>query len=239
MDQTADVPAGPPAGPQAHLQRVEREVGAQRAGQLPADHPPGEHVGDEGGVDPSGEGSAVGDVGDPQLVWAGRGEGPFNQVQAQVRARSRDRGPRAFRPAQASHPGGAHEPLHRASGHLVALPVKLGVNLPGAVDTEVLGMDLLDQRGGDRVGDRPRRGRPGPLRVVGARGDLQLLADRLDPVLLPVSVDELDNHRCGRSSSAAKKADALFKIAFARRTSRFSRSSSANRCPSSVVVPGR
>jgi hypothetical protein len=42
-------------------------------------------------------------------------------------------------------------------------------------------------------------------------------------------VDVVDNYRCGRSSSAAKKADADFKIALARRNSRFSRSNSANR----------
>ncbi len=56
VDQPADVAAGPAAGPDAHLQRVEGEVGARRAGQLPADHPPGEHVDDEGGT-PSRRGS--------------------------------------------------------------------------------------------------------------------------------------------------------------------------------------
>jgi hypothetical protein len=42
-----------------------------------------------------------------------------------------------------------------------------------------------------------------------------------------------------RSSSAAKKADADFRIAFARRNSRTSRSSSVIRAAASVVVPGR
>ncbi len=39
-------------------------------------------------------------------------------------------------------------------------------------------------------------------------------------------VDERDHHFCGRSSSAAKKADAFFRISFARRSSRISCSSS-------------
>jgi hypothetical protein len=65
------------------------------------------------------------------------------------------------------------------------------------------------------------------------------VADRLDPVLELVLVDEGDDQREGRSSSAAKKADALFKIALARRSSRTSRSNSASRVASSVVVPGR
>src|SRR4051794_7824039 len=118
------------------------------------------------------------------------------------------------------------------------------MHLPGAVDTEVLGVHPLDDLGGRRVGDRPRRGRPRPVRVVAARGDLDAglgegAADRLDPVFELVLIDVGDDQREGRSSSAAKKADALFKIAFARRSSRFSRSRSASRVASSVVVPGR
>ena len=48
-------------------------------------------------------------------------------------------------------------------------------------------------------------------------------------------VDEPHERGDGRSSSAAKKADAVFKIAFARRSSRFSRSSSASRADRSVL----
>ncbi len=229
MDQPAEVPAGPPAGPDAHLQRVEGKVGAQRAGQLPADHPAGVNVDDEGGVDPAGERPAVGDVGDPELVRSGRGEGAFDQVRAQVRPRSGDRGAGASRPGDAPQPGRTHQPLDGAPGYWMALPVELRVDLPSAIDPEIVAMHLLDHRGGRHVRHRPSRGRPAAMGVVGARGDLQLSADRLDPVLVPVGVDELDDHRCGRSSSAAKKADALFRIAFARRNSRFSRSNSASR----------
>ena len=39
-------------------------------------------------------------------------------------------------------------------------------------------------------------------------------------------LDAVDHHRCGRSSSAAKKTDADFKIALARFNSRFSCSNS-------------
>src|SRR5690606_33234032 len=100
----------------------------------------------------------------------------------------------------------------------------------------VLGLDHLAQL---RISQRPRRWRTGLGRVVGARGDLQLLADRLDPELEAVGVDELHYLVDGRSSSAAKKADALRRVAFARGGSRTSRSSSASRSASAVVVPGR
>src|SRR5262249_47210677 len=75
--------------------------------------------------------------------------------------------------------------------------------------------------------------------VVGGGGDLQDLAYRLDPELPPVLVDVADHLARRPSSSAAKKADALFRISFARRSSRFSFSSSAIRRRSSVVTPGR
>jgi hypothetical protein len=58
---------------------------------------------------------------------------------------------------------------------------------------------------------------------------VQHFADRLDPELLPVDVDVGDYLVCGRSSSAAKKTDADFRIALALRNSRTSRSSSARR----------
>ncbi|MET9658384.1 hypothetical protein, partial [Streptomyces sp. NPDC006510] len=58
--------------------------------------------------------------------------------------------------------------------------------------------------------------------VVGARRDRRVrlgedVADRLDAERLLVLVDAGDLHRSGRSSSAAKKAEADFNIAFARR----------------------
>lgn len=78
------------------------------------------------------------------------------------------------------------------------------------------------------------------LLVVGRRGDRQHRADRLAPVSLAVGVDESHHHLGRRSSSAwAKKADALRKISFTRRSSRTSRSSCLRRSRSSLVRPGR
>src|ERR1700740_2576492 len=68
----------------------------------------------------------------------------------------------------------------------------------------------------------------------------QLSAERLDPVLIALIVDERDHHFGRRSSSAwAKYADALRRISLARRSSRFSRSSSLIRLRSSVETPPR
>ena len=74
---------------QLRSQGVRGQVGAHwPVGGLPADEPPGVHVGDEGDVDPPGEGAYVGggtsrlrgNVGDPQLVRPERAEMPFDEV---------------------------------------------------------------------------------------------------------------------------------------------------------------
>src|SRR5690606_22635476 len=93
----------------------------------------------------------------------------------------------------------------------------------------------------------PGTGRPprgiAPLRcplAVGGWGDRQNPADRLDPILLAMLADEAGHRLNGRSSSAwAKYADALRRISFACRSSRFSRSSAFSRSASSVGTPAR
>jgi hypothetical protein len=87
-------------------------------------------------------------------------------------------------------------------------------------------------------------------RIVSAWGDRAAVlrqhpADRLDPEsstidhVVAMLANELHERGDGRSSSAAKKADAVFKIAFARRSSRFSRSNSTSRRRSSLETPGK
>jgi len=54
-----------------------------------------------------------------------------------------------------------------------------------------------------------------------------------------VDADEVHDQREGRSSSAAKKAEAAFKIEFARRSSAISRFNRFSSTDSSVVTPAR
>jgi hypothetical protein len=143
----------------------------------------------------------------------------------------------------AGHPAdaqGPHQPGHPIppAGNPLAVqgppdllrPIRLEIGLPDA-------HDLLLQLG---VRHRPPRRRPALVVVVGGRGDLQHLTDRLDSELLPLGVDIGDDYFNRRSSSAAaKNAEAVRRISFARRSSRFSFSNSAIRRRSSLVVPGR
>src|SRR5690606_25078612 len=71
-------------------------------------------------------------------------------------------------------------------------------------------------------------------------GNLQHLADRLDPIGVAVMVNKLSQDLNRRSSSAcAKNALASFRISLALRSSLTSRSRSLIRCCSPLVTPGR
>jgi hypothetical protein len=251
MDQAGEVLPGPLAGPQPHVEGIERQVGAQAGRHLPAHDHPTEHVEDERDVGPPRVRADVGQVRHPQLVRAGRCELPLHQVLRPLGLSTiADGGAAGLLARDSTQALGAHEPLDGAPRHRDAFAVQLGVNLPGAVDTKVGlvgGLDVLDQLG---VADRACRGWPGLGGVVAARGDLhagflQRGTDRLDPDLAPIDhvvamgVDVGDYLVVGRSSSAAKKAEAVLKMWLVRRSSRFSRSSSASRSASLVVVPGR
>ncbi|GGC18428.1 hypothetical protein GCM10010972_34600 [Cellulomonas carbonis] len=124
----------------------------------------------------------------------------------------------------------------------MALTDQRGMDPVDPADAEFFCVHLPDQRGRRGVTDRPRRRRAGLGGIEGAPGDLQDLAERLDPKTVLVLVDVTDDHFRQRSSpAAAKDADAVRRISFARRSSRFSRSGSAigDRRASSLLHPGR
>jgi hypothetical protein len=174
MDQPVEISAGTRSRPDRLLERMQREIGAQRPRCLPANDHPGERVGDERGRRRT-------------PTRSGHGSGPRPRT-------------------------GSTRPLRSCAprDHAAELFVAL----------------CSCSR------------RPPSRRLIGGRGELQHGADRLDPEPLSVRVDERD-HLLGPSSSTAKKADAAFKISLARRSSRFSRSSSVRRCRSSVESHGR
>src|SRR6185437_5081249 len=93
---------------------------------------------------------------------------------------------------------GAHQPFHRAPRDRLAFTLQLSPDLAGPVDAEVLPVNPRDLTNEPVVSSRPRGGRPGPAREVGARSDRaarlgQRAADRLDPEHLPVVFDVVDD----------------------------------------------
>ena len=149
-----------------------------------------------------------------------------------------DGGPLELAPAHSDQPQVAHQPPDTVPADVDAFALELGPHLVDAVDVEVLLMHPDDLRFELGIPDSALRQRTSDRCVIGGGGELQDPADRLDPELLAVCRDVAD-YLAGRSSSAAKKADADFKMAFARRSSRSSFSNSAIRPLSSVVTPGR
>ena len=69
------------------IQRVEDEVGPQRRRHAPADDAAREDVDHEGDVDKTPPRRDIRKVGDPQLVRAGGGEVPIDEIARLVRVR--------------------------------------------------------------------------------------------------------------------------------------------------------
>jgi hypothetical protein len=136
-------------------------------------------------------------------------------------------------------PAMPREPRDPIPPHYHTLAVQLLPDLAGTIDLVVLGPDPADLDHELLVTDLAGRRLPALGRVVAGWGDLQGPADRLDPEPVTMRVNVAGHLGRRPSSSAAKKAEAVRRISFARRSSRTSRSSAAMRCCSAVVTPGR
>jgi hypothetical protein len=229
MDKSGHVLSGSLPGPDPHLQRVEGEIRVQRGRHLPAHDHSRKHIDDERGIHPSRKRPDIGDVRYPELVGS---EAAVDQVRRRRRGGS-DGGPGLPASPSSLQALLAHQPLDRAASHADSRTVELRMHFPRSVNTVILAEHTLDlsEQFGVPHGTFRRRALLG--RPEGSRGDphiriVQDCADRLDPELLP-----LDN-----PLAAAKNAEAVFGISFARRNSRTSRSSSAIRAASSLVRPG-
>ena len=196
----------------------------------PAHDAPRVGVDDERDVDEPGPGRDAAQIGEPPRVRPRRPELPVDPVRRAriLRHRRRLHPPAPHHAAKAER---AHQRRHRAPGRHDALALELAPHLAHPIDPEVLLPHPLDLLAELAVAASLHRtptlvDLPGLALVVRRWGDRQPCADRLDPVHTAVGVDER-RHVLGRRSSSAwaNYADALRRIPFARRSSRFSRSS--------------
>lgn len=140
---------------------------------------------------------------------------------------------------------GRIQPLEGAAGHCKAFSAHLVPDLVGALDLRIGLPGTLDLRRQGRIALCPcaaqcRVALTRCMTQVTRWGNLQDLADRLDPIAVAVLVDKVLQDLSLRSSSAwAKKALANLRISSARRNSLFSRSRVLTRSRSSVVTPAR
>jgi hypothetical protein len=155
---------------------------------------------DEGHVDEPGPGGHVGQIGHPPAIRAIRAELPLDPIRRSLGRLVHDRGaPEGPTPHDAPKPHLGHQTLDRAAGHLEALALQLEPDLASPVDRAVLLPDPLDLRAQRGVAHEARRQATRidlsrVLLVVGRRGDRQRAADRLDPVRLPLFVEERHHH---------------------------------------------
>ena len=204
MHEVGDV--GP--GMKRLLQGVQRQVASKRVRHTPAYDLARENVRDERHVHEADPRRHVGQVRDPELVRALGRKAPLDEIRRPRGCLIDDRGllvlPAADRTPEAHL---AHQTLHRTPRHADSLPTQLPPDLPSPVHPEVLLPDPLDRLtqlglSNGSIGSSGRIYLTGLLLVVRRRGDRQLPADRLDPVLLTVLIDERHHHFGRRSSSA-------------------------------------
>lgn len=102
---------------------VQGQVRAQRGGAAPAHDPVGVQVHYERDVAEPGPGRHVGDVGDPALIRAGRGEVALEQVGVSIGGGGRRGGAWGAAAYGAVQPEGSHPSVDRAPRDRVALAV--------------------------------------------------------------------------------------------------------------------
>jgi hypothetical protein len=110
-----------------------------------------------------------------------------------------------------------HEPLDGAAGHVVIILAQRQPDFARAITRVVLVISFLDELHEILVPYHAPRSRPGAGIVIGRRGECaaqlgELGAHRPDSESFPVLADEPDNYRSRRSSSAAKKTEAVFSL---------------------------
>ena len=243
MDQGAA--GGATTGVQRLFQCNQDKVRVRGGRHLPADDAPGKHVDDEGDVGKALPGRDVGEVRDPQLIGAISPELPVDAIKRAWRLGVHDGGALRLASAHALQALQSHQPFDSTARHADTFPIELKPDLVRTIDLQVGVPNTLNLRRQLCITLSTTRSQGWLPLTCGMKpirgwGDLQDTADRLDPKLLAVLVDEGLQDLMRRSSSAwAKNALASFKISLALRSSRFSRSRSLMRWASAVETPSR
>ena len=133
------------AARERHPQRVEHEIGAHVAGELPADDAAAVDVDDEREEQQAFPATQVGEVGDPERIRARGGELALHEIGASARCGVGDRGPpRLAAPLGALDRIGAHQPPDAVATDRLARPEQRLPGAPVAVGVVVGRMDLTD-----------------------------------------------------------------------------------------------
>ncbi len=193
------------------LQSIESKIASQRLRHTPSNDLPREDIRHERDVDEPRPGRDIRYVSHPKLVGAIGREVALHEIRRTLCCIINDRGLLVLATTNDTVEAHlAHQAFHGAPGHSKTFSVQLKPGLTRSVDRSVLLPDPLDLFTKPSISNQSRRqpswiGLSGFLFVVSRRGDRQNAADRLDPVLVSMIVDELHHHLGRRSSSACAK----------------------------------
>ena len=129
------------------LERVQREIGAQRGRCPPADNPSREDIDNERHVDKAAPGGDVREIRDPELIRARGREVPLDEIRRSrgVRLRLRRRHPRPA-PHRAGEPHHAHQAAHTTARDAEAFTTHLPPHFARAIHLEMFGPDPANHR---------------------------------------------------------------------------------------------
>ena len=218
MDEV-DVGAGGAAG-ERHAQRVEDEIGAHVAGELPAHDAAREDVEDEAEEHHALPAAQIGEVRDPQLIGQLGVEVAPDEIGRTVgRGVGRGSAPRLAAALGALDGIGAHQPLDAVTPNRFAGPPQRLPRSPIPVGVVVGRVQLADDAEQPLVLHGPDRALTAGALGVGGRRHVHDPADRLDAEAAAMLIDERAHFGRSASSSVAKNTDAALRISFARRSS--------------------
>jgi hypothetical protein len=144
------------------------------------------------------------------LIWPVSPELPVHPVQRTGQSRVGNGGFHRLAADGAAQAHLPHQPRDRAARHLEALARQLSPHFAHPIDLEIRVEHPPDLGLQASIPLHPRRP-PGRVRLArrtpppGRWGDRQHLADRLDPIVPVMGLDEAQHHFCRRSSSAIAK----------------------------------
>src|SRR5579864_7913394 len=164
----------------------------------PADDLATVEIHDSGQIEPALVGVDVGNVSEPDQVWCGGNEVPFDQIWSDRVTMPAVGGSRPSRPCHDRvNAMTAHQSLDPATAHAAALGLQFDMNAGAAIPPAIVAVDLLDilQQFAIFSGSRTFRARA-PSVIAGSR-DVEHLAHDPHRIVDTAIFDEAESHvRC-------------------------------------------
>ena len=176
-----------------HLERIEDERGAEVRRHRPADDAPAPRIQDDRQVEKPRPGRNVRDVGDPELIRAGRREVPRDEIRSGRAVRIATRSDRSLPATHARQAGRTHQTRDALAADGDPVDDEVLVNARDAVRPARPRVERPNASEQGRIGGRACGGRPRAPGIVPAGGDAQHAAQPADLMGGPMRSHELES----------------------------------------------